>query len=143
MCDQHHAASAYHYARNAICSWRCQQLGHGHKADLPTLRRYADDRVGRAKAASYGLCAGSLIHVTALQSLPFHLYESGRDDQPGGFTGNTRRDVLGRLRQPWHLLSSVSCRSSRLFAWSSFCCWSTASGCPLSLKSNSRGSCSS
>lgn len=82
------------------------ELGHGHKAACPrcgaTLTTEWD--APRQRPTAYALAALFMLLLSNL--FPFISMKVG-GMVSRGVTGNSVRDVLGRLRQPWHPLSSV------------------------------------
>ncbi len=133
MCDQHHAD------RHILCS-QCDmlvalpELGHGHKAACPrcgaTLTTEWD--APRQRPTAYALAALFMLLLSNL--FPFISMKVGGMVSRVDLLEIPRRDVLGRLRQPWHLLSSVRADRPGFLPRSSFCYWSIASGCPPPLK---------
>lgn len=121
MCDQHHAD------RHILCS-QCDmlvalpELGHGHKALCPrcgtTLTTEWD--APRQRPTAYALAALFMLLLSNL--FPF-IYM-----KVGGMTSQVDLlEIPGVMFSEDYAslgtFSSCSYRSSRLFVWSSFCCW--------------------
>ena len=93
-----------YYARNAICSWRCQSLVTDIRLPARAAATLTTEwDAPRQRPTAYALAALFMLLLSNL--FPFISMKVG-GMVSRKFTGNSRRDVLGRLRQPWHLLSS-------------------------------------
>ena len=87
--------------------------GGGPQGQLPPLRRDINHSVGRAPAASHGVCAGGVVYAAALKSFSLRQYEGGGYYQRSDADGNPGRDVFRGLRQPRYALYAVCSAGSR------------------------------